>query len=268
MGNLTILPALIPADYDAYAAAVAEAKVTMVEIAGGSPKKYINLFHSNGVKVLHKSATLRHALKAIEAGVDIVEIVGYEGSIAGGQPGDEIGLWVALTKAIKVIDGRVPIVAAGACATGVQLAAALSMGASGMTMATRFLATKEAPIHESIKAHLAQPSTDERQTTIVLSKLSNATRVFKNSVTAQILEKEDNPAGVDFSQIAPLASGQRTKHMWQQTGEWDDSMWSCGQSVGLIDDVPTCQELIERIVGDAEKRLVEATGKIIVKSKM
>merc|ERR1712190_428785 len=137
-----------------------------------------------------------------------------------------------------------------------------------MAMATRFLATKEAPIHENIKKYLAKPETDERSTTIVLGKLSNATRVAKNSVTQQILEKEANPAGLDFSEVAPLASGQRTKKMWQETGEWDDGMWSCAQSVGLIDDVPTCKELIERIVGEAEKRLLDASVTFIVKSKL
>ena len=133
--NLTILPSLIPADYDAYAKVIADEKVAMVEVAGGSPKKYIGMWHAAGVKVLHKSATLRHALKSQAAGVDLIEVVGYEASIAGGQPGDEIGAWVMLAKATKIL--HVPVIASGASATGRQLAAAIAMGACGITMATR-----------------------------------------------------------------------------------------------------------------------------------
>jgi len=265
--NLTILPALIPADYDGYAQVVAEEQVTMVELAGGSPKKYVPMMHERGVKVLHKSATVRHALKAQEAGVDLCEIVGYEGSIAGGQPGDEIGLWVALAKAATLL--QIPIVAAGASGTGRQLAAAIAMGAQGITMATRFLATVEAPIDSKIKEYMALESTDERSTCVVLSTLSNATRVLKNDVTNAILEIEDTADGVDFSQIQPYANGQRTKHMWQVSGDWNDAMWSCGQSVGLINDVPTCKDLIERIVAEAEKQLTTASQcMLLTKSKL
>lgn len=260
--NLTILPALIPADYDGFAQAVADEKVTMCEIAGGSPKKYIKLLQAAGVKVLHKSATLRHALKAQEAGVDLIEVVGYEASIAGGQKGDEIGNWVMLAKATSTL--KVPVIASGASGTGRQLAAAIAMGAIGITMATRFLATVEAPIHQAIKDKLASPEVDERCTTVVLSGLSNATRVFKNDVTDKMneLEKEMGDQ-IDFSKMAPFASGQRTKKMWQETGDPNSSMWSCGQSVGLIDDVPTCKVLIDRIVAEAEAQLKAGAARII-----
>merc|ERR1711871_1713173 len=125
-------------------------------------------------------------------------------------------------------------------------------------------ATVEAPIHQKIKDHMALASTDERSTTVVLSKLSNATRVLKNDVTEAILEIEQQDA-VDFSQIAPFASGQRTKHMWQESGDWNDSMWSCGQSVGLIDDIPTCKALCDRIVEEAEARLTSGASCCISK---
>jgi len=263
--NLTILPALIPADYDGFAKVVAEEKVAMVEIAGASPKPYLPMMHANGVKVLHKSATIRHALKAQEAGVDLIEIVGYEGSIAGGQPGDEIGLWVALAKATSLL--HIPVVAAGASGTGRQLAAAIAMGAQGITMATRFLATVEAPIHQSIKDHMAMETTDERSTCVVLSTLSNATRVLRNEVTETILDVEKESDEVDFTKLAPFASGVRTKHMWQESGDWNDAMWSCGQSVGLISDVPTCQELLIRIVKEAEEQL-SSGAKCCVRSKL
>jgi nitronate monooxygenase len=263
--NLTILPTLIPADYDAYARVLAEEKVTMIEVAAGSPKKYMPMWHEAGIKVLHKSATLRHALKAQEAGVDLIEVVGYEGSIAGGQPGDEVGAWVILAKAVATL--KVPIVAAGATGTGRQLAAALAMGAQGVTMATRFLATVEAPIHQSIKERLASEDVDERSTTIVLGTLSNATRVFKNDITMKIRDIEGEGT-VDFSTIAPLASGQRTKKMWQESGDFNDAMWSCGQSAGLIRDIPTCKELVLRMVNEAEQQLKVANGCVIPAAKL
>jgi len=259
--NLTILPALIPADYDSYINVIAEEKVAMLEVAGGSPKKYIDILHKAGVKVLHKSATLRHAIKAQEAGVDLVEVVGFEASIAGGRPGDEVGLWVVLAKATKIL--KIPVIASGASATGKQLAAAIAMGAHGMTMATRFLATVEAPINQKIKDHMCRPEVDETSTTIVLGSLSNATRVFKNDVSLNMNQMEKDMGGdIDFSKLAPLAAGTRTKKMWQETGDWNDSMWSCGQSVGLIDDVPTCKVLLERIVGEAETCLTAGSARI------
>jgi len=260
--NLTILPALIPADYDAYARVLAEEKVTLVELAAGSPKKYTPMWKAAGLKVLHKSATIRHALKAQEAGVDIIEIVGYEGSIAGGQPGDEVGAWVLLAKATSIL--KVPVVAAGASGTGRQLAAALAMGAQGVTMATRFLCTVEAPIDHKIKECMMRPETDERQTTIVLGTLSNATRVFKNGISQEIRQIESK-GDVDFSQVMPLASGSRTKKMWQETGDTQDAMWSCSQSIGLISDIPTCHELLRRMVAEAEERLNHGAKCIVAK---
>lgn len=260
--NLTILPALIPADYDGYVQVVAEERVTMLEVAAGSPKKYMPMLRAAGVRVLHKSATLRHALKAQEAGVDLIEVVGYEASIAGGQPGDEIGAWVVLAKATRVLS--VPVIASGASATGRQLAAAIAMGAQGITMATRFLATIEAPIRQEIKERIADESVDERSTTVVLSTLNNATRVYKNDVTLEMNRLEKEMAGaVDFSKIAPLANGQRTKSMWHESGDWNSSMWSCSQSIGLINDIPSCKELLERIVAEAEVQLLAGAGKVV-----
>ncbi|CAK9021420.1 unnamed protein product [Durusdinium trenchii] len=201
---------------------------------------------------------------AQEAGVDIIEIVGYEGSIAGGQPGDEVGAWVLLAKATSTL--RVPVVAAGASGTGRQLAAALAMGAQGVTMATRFLCTVEAPIDMKIKECMARPEVDERQTTIVLGTLSNATRVFKNGVAEEI-RRIERQGDVDFSQVMPLASGGRTKKMWQETGDTQDAMWSCSQSLGVISDIPTCKELLRRMVAEAEERLNHG-AKCIINSKL
>lgn len=273
--NLSILPTLIPADYDGYAKVIAEegrgngGGVAMIEIAAGSPKKYVQMMHDAGVLVLHKSATIRHALKAQEAGADLIEVVGYEASIAGGQQGDEVGNWVMLAKAVGKL--KVPVIASGASATGRQLAAALSMGACGVTMATRFLATVEAPIHPNIKEHMARSDVDERSTTVVLSSLNNATRVFKNEVanTMNAIEKEGlSTGGVKFKTLAPYAAGSRTKKMWMQTGDWNDSMWSCSQSIGLITDVPTCKDLVAGIVREAEERLRGSSSCIVAASRL
>merc|ERR1712032_247860 len=131
-------------------------------------------------------------------------------------------------------------------------------------MATRFLATVEAPIHQHIKEHLAREDVDERNTTIVMRSLNNATRVFKNDVTMKMNDIEEELQGnIDFSKIAPLADGKRTKAMWQESGDWNDSMWSCSQSVGLIEDIPTCKALLERIVAEAEGRLSEGAARIV-----
>lgn len=259
--NLTILPALIPADYDGYVQVVADEKVAMLEVAGGSPKKYIGMLHAAGVKVLHKSATIRHALKSQATGVDLIEIVGYEASIAGGQPGDEVGSWVVLAKAVAML--KVPVIASGASANGRQLAAAIAMGAHGITMATRFLCTVEAPIHQSIKEHMIKDEVDETKTTIVLGTLNNATRVFKNDVSNRMNELAEEMGGdIDFSKLAPFAAGSRTKKMWQDSGDWNDAMWSCSQSVGLINDIPTCADLVARIVSEAETQLSAGAARI------
>jgi len=259
--NLTILPAMNAPDYDSFAQVIAEERVAMIEIAAGSPKKYVPMMRAAGVKVLHKSATVRHALKAQADGVDIVEIVGYEASIAGGQPGDEVGSWVMLAKCLSQV--TVPVVASGASATGRQLAAALAMGASGVTMATRFLATVEAPIKWSIKEHLANEKVDERSTTIVMTTLKNCTRVFKNDVSNKMNEMAAADPKLEFSALAPLAAGTRTRKMWHESGDWNDSMWSCSQSVGLINDIPTCHDLLTRMVTEAEQQLQKGHSYII-----
>ncbi len=289
--NLTILPMLIPADYEGFARVCGEEArtdanpygVSMVEMAGGNPKPWIKIIketvaqrnpNSQWPKILHKSATLRHAMKAKEAGVDLVEIVGYEASIAGGQPGDEVGLWVQLPLVAKTLHPT-PVVAAGATAHGSQLAAALTLGAVGVTMATRFLVTKECPIQDSIKQRLNDPKTDERSTCVVLSKLNNSTRVFRNQVSEEILDIENKAAhgeALSFDQLAPLASGKRAKAMWQDNGDTEDAMFSCSQSVGIIgtsfsegdgdnnfsDEIPSCEQLLTKMVDDCAASLKSA----------
>ncbi|MAZ87109.1 MAG: nitronate monooxygenase [Cellvibrionaceae bacterium] len=289
--NLTILPMLIPADYEGFARVCGEEArtdenpygVSLVEMAGGNPKPWIKIIKetvaqrdtsSQWPKILHKSATLRHAMKAKAAGVDLVEIVGYEASIAGGQPGDEVGLWVQLPLVAKTLHPT-PVVAAGATAHGSQLGAALTLGAVGVTMATRFLVTKECPIKDSIKQRLNDPKTDERSTCVVLSKLNNSTRVFRNQVSEEILDiesKSEQGKDLSFEELAPLASGKRAKAMWQENGDTEDAMFSCSQSVGIIgtsfkegdgddnfsDEIPTCEELLTKMVDDCAASLKNA----------
>jgi NAD(P)H-dependent flavin oxidoreductase YrpB (nitropropane dioxygenase family) len=170
------------------------------------------------------------------------------------------------------IELDVPVIASGATATGRQLAAALAMGAQGVTMATRFLATVEAPIKQSIKEHLASDLVDERSTSVVMSSLNNSTRVIKNEVALKILEIEKEwqlaPEKIDFGILAPLAAGKQTKEMWQETGDVQGAMWSCGQSVGLIHDIPTCKVLIERMVAEAEEQLSKASSLCSPKARL
>jgi nitronate monooxygenase len=170
-----------------------------------------------------------------------------------------------LAKATSIL--KVPVIASGASATGRQLAAALAMGACGVTMATRFLATVECPIRQEIKDVLADPAMDERNTTVVMGPLNNATRVFKNDVADLINETLNSAEEVGFGEIAEYATGQRTRVMWQETGAWNDAMWSCGQSVGLITDIPTCKDLLARMVKEAEEQLTKGSAQV-VKSKL
>mmetsp|Transcript_23553 Transcript_23553/g.37516 ORF Transcript_23553/g.37516 Transcript_23553/m.37516 type:complete len:320 (-) Transcript_23553:974-1933(-) len=253
--NLTILPALIPADYDAYMNVICSERVAVIEITGGSPRKYMKQLKEAGVKVIHKSATIKHALKAQADGVDIIEIAGCEGAIAGRSSKDDTGTWVILAKALNTL--TTPVIVSGASATGRQLAAAIAMGAHGITMGTRFLCTKECPIKTSIKERLVESSMSD--TTLVLRSFNNSTRVYKNDVAREILRIEEEAQG-DFSKIQHLAKGERGRVMFQETGDWNDAMWSCGQSVGLIDDIPTCKELVERLVNEAATHLRKAAA--------
>lgn len=255
--NLTVLPALMPRPYDDYAKIIAEEKVAVLELAGANPAKYMKMMRANGVKVIQKSATIRHAISAQKAGVDFIELAGMESSIAGRVSEDDVSLWTLLAKGLEKLD--VPVIASGATGTGRQIAAALAMGASGVTIGTRFLCTKEAPVKDGIKEALVKAT--EFDTTIVLRTLNNATRVFKNKTSKAVIEKEKVKPG-NFMAVAPLMSGVKGKRSFQETGNPDDSVWSCGQSVGLIDDVPTCAELTARLTADAAKRLNATSGLI------
>lgn len=249
--NLTILPMLIPADYDSYIDAICEEGVKVCEITGGNPEKYVKMLHDRGIIVIHKSATIKHALKAQSLGCDIIEVSGYESATAGRQPGDDTTTWVVLAKALEKLN--TPIIVSGASATGRQLAAALAMGAHGITMGTRFMCTAEAPVHPAIKAEIARPEADEYSTTMILWPFANGTRVYKTAAVEKVLEEEAK--GSDFAEIQPYVKGENWVKAARETGDWQNACWSVGMSVGLIEDIPTCKDLLLRMVGEAEELL-------------
>jgi len=244
--NLTLLPALAPPDYPAFMRVVVEEGIKIVETAGASPEEMIKALKSQGIIIIHKCVAVRHALSAIKYGADIISMDGFE---CGGHPGnDDVGNMVLLPKAARKLS--VPFLASGGIADGKQLAGALAMGCDGINMGTRFMATVEAPIKDGIKQALVD--TDERGTMHVMRSVNNTERVFKNSTAEECAEIEEEHPG-DFDKISHLVKGMKYKESFQESGNIDDSIWSCGQSIGLIDDIPTCEVLINNIVAEAEQ---------------
>jgi len=246
--NLTLLPVGVPPDYEGIVKVIIEEKVPVVETAGRAPGQFISQFHAAGIKVIHKCVAIRHALSAMRAGADMISMDGFD---CGGHPGEEdVGNWVLLAKAGAKL--KIPFVASGGCANGRQLAAALAMGAEGVNMGTRFMATVEAPIHQNIKQALVDAG--EMDTTHIFRSLGNTERVFKNEKAKIVRDIEHEKPG-DFMAIAPHVSGELYRKSFQETGDVQSSVWSCGQSIGLIEDIPTCDELIKNIMSDAEEIL-------------
>jgi NAD(P)H-dependent flavin oxidoreductase YrpB (nitropropane dioxygenase family) len=242
--NLTILPTVEPVPYDEYRAAIIESGVKVVETAGNNPAEHMPFFKAAGVRVIHKAVTVRHALKAEALGVDAVSIDGFE---CAGHPGeDDVPGLVLIPAAARKL--AVPIVASGGFATGGGLVAALALGASAVNMGTRFVATAEAPVHPNVKAQIV--ANDERSTRLVFRKFRNTARVASNAVSEKINEIEAR-AGSTFADIADLASGARGRRAVLSDGDVDGGLWWAGQSQGLIDDVPTCAELVGRLVREA-----------------
>jgi len=256
--NLTLLPALAPPNYDAYAQTIVDEGVRIVETAGRSPEQFIKFFKEHGVVVIHKCVAVRHALTAERLGVDIVSMDGFE---CAGHPGEEdVGNFVLLAKAARKL--KVPYVASGGVGDGKQLAAALALGAEGVNMGTRFMATKECTIHPNIKKALVDG--DERSTMHIMRTLKNTERVYKNAMAHKVLEAEMKNPG-EFSAIAPYVKGLLYKKSFLETGNPDDSVWSAGQVMGLIDDVPTCKELLDRMVAEAEEIITSRLRKMVSK---
>ncbi len=244
--NLSILPAIKPIPYEDYARAIVDSGIKIVETAGQNPEKFLPAFKAAGIKVIHKCTSVRHGLKAEKIGCDIVSIDGFE---CAGHPGeDDVPGLVLIPAAVDKI--KIPIIASGGFADGRGLAAALALGAEGINMGTRFLATKEAPVHDAMKRRIVE--SDERQTALILRSLRHTGRVYRNSIAEKVIEIEARPGSTHVEDLLPLVSGERSKKVIRE-GNLEEGIWWAGMVMGLIHDIPTVKDLIERIVSDAEK---------------
>lgn len=249
--NLTILPAVSPPPYAEYIDAILESGVRIVETAGNSPKEYMVRFKAAQVVIVHKCTSVRHALSAERNGVDIVSIDGFE---CAGHPGeDDIPGLVLIPLAARALS--IPIIASGGIADGRGMAAAFALGAEGINMGTRFVCTEEAPVHPALKAALCNAS--ERDTRLIFRSLGNTARVFKNAVSEQVLALERRPGGCGFEELRPLVAGARGRQSWE-SGDIDGGVLTAGMVIGLIRDIPSCRELIERITGECRAQLERA----------
>jgi NADH:quinone reductase (non-electrogenic) len=243
--NLTFLPVVNQPDYQGMVKAIIEGGVKVVETAGNNPQSVLPYLKDAGIKVIHKCTSVRHSLKAQAIGCDAVSVDGFE---CGGHPGeDDVPNFILLPRAADELE--IPFVASGGMADGRSLVAALSLGAEGMNMGTRFIATKEAPVHDNVKQALVAAS--ELDTRLVMRPLRNTERVMTNKAVERLLEKERTLGrDIKFEDIAPEVAGVYPRIL--QDGEMDAGAWSCGMVAGLIHDIPTCKELIDRIMAEAE----------------
>lgn len=246
--NLTILPTLTPRPYDEYIDVIISSGIKVVETAGNNPRPILPKFKAADIKVIHKCTSVRHGISAEKAGVDCISMDGFE---CAGHPGeDDVGNMVLLPAAADVI--KIPMIASGGIADARGLVAALALGCEGINMGTRFMATKEAPIHQNVKEALV--SGDERSTALILRSLRNTSRVYGNEVAKKTIEMERE--GKTIEEIGPIVSGQRGRKVYE-TGEIDQGIWSASTCMGLIQDIPSCAELISRIVSEAEAIISE-----------
>lgn len=249
--NLTILPSVNPPPYEDYVDVVIASGIKVIETAGNSPKHFIEKLKRHGAKIVHKCTSVRHALSAERNGVDAVSIDGFE---CAGHPGeDDVPGLILIPLAAKAL--RIPVVASGGIADGRGMAAALVLGAEGINMGTRFCATVEAPIHDNIKRALVRAS--ERDTQLIYRTLRNTGRVLKNAISNEVVATECQPGGCEFADIQPLVVGQRGRAALRN-GEVDGGLVWAGQVVGLIEDIPTCEQLLQRIVAECGQRITLA----------
>ena len=249
--NLTILPTINPPPYADYLQAIIDGGVKIVETAGNGPKEFIGRMKDHGITIVHKCTTVRHALSAERNGVDIVSIDGFE---CAGHPGeDDVPGLVLIPLATRAL--KIPVIASGGIADGRGMAAAFALGAEGVNMGTRFFATQEAPVHPQIKQALVNAT--ERDTKLIFRTLKNTTRVLKNAVSEEVVATENRPGGCTFEDIRHLVAGARGNAALQ-AGDVDGGSIAAGQVVGLIDDIPSCADLIERMVADCRTHLAQA----------
>ena len=252
--NVTFLPTLRPVNIDGYIDVIIEEGVKIVETAGRNPEPYMERFKSAGIKIIHKCTAVRFARTAERVGCDVVSIDGFE---CAGHPGEEdITSLILIPLTVDAV--KIPVVASGGFGDARGFVAALALGAEGVNMGTRFMATQEAPVHPKVKELLVLSS--ERDTMLILRSLRNTARVFRNPVAEKVAEMEKNGASIE--ELAPLISGQAGKEVLE-TGETDRGILTCGQVIGLIRDIPTVKELIENIISEAKEIIEKRLYKLI-----
>ena len=255
--NITLLPAMVKPDYMGYARVAVEEGVKVIETAG-DPKPILSYLKENGIIVIHKCVTLKHALRAESIGVDCISIDGIECAGHGGEY-DTPSL-ILLSKCAEEL--KIPYLASGGFGNGRGLAAALSLGAAGINMGTRWMATVEAPIHQNIKEAIVAAT--ENDTVLVLRKFRNTTRLHKNAVSSEVFQIENTKQDVKFEDVAHLMSGKRGADVYT-SGDIDAGVWSLGLVAGLIHDIPTCEVLAMKIEQDAE-RVIAKTSSMMVQT--
>ena len=248
--NLTFLPTVAAPDYPGYIDAIIDGGIKIVETAGRNPQPYMELLKKADIKVFHKCTSVRHSLKAEAIGCDAVSVDGFE---CGGHPGeDDMPNMILLPRAAEEL--KIPFVASGGMADARSLVASLAMGADGMNMGTRFMATKEAPCHERVKEAIINAT--ELDTRLVMRPLRNTERVLNNSAVEKLLEKEKElGSNIKFEDIMDEVAGVYPKVMLD--GEMEAGAWSCGMVVGLINDIPSCKELIDGIMSEADSLITK-----------
>ena len=254
--NMTFLPSLTPPDYPGMFQAIIDGGVKIVETAGNNPQQWIPMMKEAGIKVIHKCTSVRHSLKAQKIGCDAVSVDGFE---CGGHPGeDDIPNFILLPRAADELD--IPFVASGGMADARSLVAALSLGAEGMNMGTRFIATEEAPVHENVKQAILGAS--ELDTRLVMRPLRNTERVLNNAGVEELLQKEkDLGENLQFADIIDQVAGVYPDIMIN--GNMDAGAWSCGMVAGLIYDAPTVADLINRIMLEADELIAQRLNSVL-----
>ncbi|ANN80507.1 nitronate monooxygenase [Bordetella flabilis] len=241
--NLTFLPTLKPVPYEAYRDAIIDAGVKIVETAGNNPAAHMPALKAAGIKVIHKCTTPRHALKAEQIGVDAVSIDGFE--CAGHVGEDDIPGLILIPATVSKVS--IPVIASGGFGDARGLVAALALGAEGINMGTRFMCTQESPVHDNIKRTIV--GSTETDTCLILRSLRNSSRVARTALAQSVIDMEKDGAGI--AQIGPKVAGGKGRRVYEQ-GDVEEGIWTVGMVQGLIDDVPTCADLVRRIVSQAE----------------
>ena len=247
--NMTILPTIKPPPYAEYMQVIFDSGIRIVETAGNNPRDFVPKFKAHGITVVHKCTSVRHALSAERSGVDVISIDGFE---CAGHPGeDDVTNLILIPAAVRAC--KIPVLASGGIADGYQMAACLALGAQGINMGTRFMCTKEAPIHDKVKQ--AMVAAGERDTNLILRTMRNTSRVLKNAVSDEVVAMEKK--GAAFEEVRHLVAGARGRNA-MKTGDVDTGIVSAGMVIGLIQDIPSCRELIERIVRECREALASA----------